>query len=1233
MVLQRLNLVNRLAIAMLLLFFISSCNQSSKDIERPRDPWVFRSVLDKQARMVTAALDNELWVAYNTQSANLYKAWKGGVNFNGAVYTTVHGPQPTSKGYAYINDSGEATNWRVINAGNETIPKIHYKGHSLSNSGVSFKYDLEVEPGKVISIEESPEFLKSQGGKPGLSRSFKTSNVPDGYQVALKTTLSSLMQPNDYTTTGTFNVEDTKENEYDFGKLIDVSGTLLLKSNAETELNVHFFPGIVEEKVDVAAIAQASSINHGKELIDGSDCRACHNETKKTIGPAYIEVAKKYSTSEQIVTELAGKVINGGMGNWGEVFMSAHPDLQESDAKAMIRYILSLDADEEANTSDEVINFFLGVEGTALQLDENNDKVDENSDEVLPGLAANLYKAQDFNLDYETFFKNNIPVLSGTAPLVHLTSKELIGPHRDNIYLELRGYITVPESNNYVFRLVSDDGSHLFINGQEIIDNGGFHGDTAKDGEIILKEGQNDIRIVFYQGGGGATLSLQWAKYGTNEFSVVPTDVFTHKKSSLKRVVPFVPEYKLVRSIPGDQKSLTDVHPSFDLAQARPSDFKPRVGGMDFFSDGRMVVCAWDSVGPVYVLDGLTNEDPEQIKVTEIAGGLAEPLGIKVVDDEIYVLQKQELTKLIDHDGDGIIDEYKTLCAGWKVSTNFHEFAFGLVYKDGYFYLTLATAIEPGGASSNPQIPDRGKVIKVSKEDGSFDFIAHGLRTPNGIGIGVDGEIFVADNQGDWLPSSKIVHVQEGAWYGSRSVDFEGTEGLEETQPLVWLPQDEIGNSPSQPIYINVGPYKGQMLHGEVTHGGLKRVFVEKINGQYQGALFRFTQGLEAGVNRVAWSPDGSLYVGGIGSSGNWGHEGGLWYGLQKLTYNNKSTFEMLAVRAKSNGFELEFTEPLKPGVGTREEDYKVSQWYYLPTKFYGGPKMDPESLNIKSVNISDDRKKVFLELDGMKPKHVVHIRIFNPFMSESGQSLWTTESWYTLTNIPENEAGFKTASQAIAHNTLTEQEKADGWQLLFDGKTTNNWRNFRSETIGSAWKVVDGTLMLDNSVKDGWQIKDGGDIITDQEYENFEFTMEWKIQKGGNSGIIYNVVESDDYDFVWQTGPEMQILDNVRHNDGRITTHRAGDLYDMIECKFVTANNAEEWNQIRLISKDGHVEHWQNGYKVVEFDMHTPGWEEMIKNSKFKDMPAFGKARKGHIALQDHGDRVWFRNIKIRAL
>jgi cytochrome c len=206
---------------------------------------------------------------------------------------------------------------------------------------------------------------------------------------------------------------------------------------------------------------------------------------------------------------------------------------------------------------------------------------------------------------------------------------------------------------------------------------------------------------------------------------------------------------------------------------------------------------------------------------------------------------------------------------------------------------------------------------------------------------------------------------------------------------------------------------------------------------------------------------------------------------------------------------------------------------------------------------------------------------------------------------------------------------------LLFDGKTTAGWHNFNKTTIGSSWKISDNAIMLDavKSPDGNWQAKDGGDIVCQDEYENFELNLEWKISPCGNSGIIYDVVESKDYDYVWQTGPEMQVLDNNCHPDSRFVTHRAGDLYDMIECKYVTVKPPGEWNKVRIIKNNGHVEHWLNGVKVVEFEMYNDHWTDMISKSKFKDMKGFGLAEKGKIALQDHGNTVWYKNIKIKTL
>ena len=214
------------------------------------------------------------------------------------------------------------------------------------------------------------------------------------------------------------------------------------------------------------------------------------------------------------------------------------------------------------------------------------------------------------------------------------------------------------------------------------------------------------------------------------------------------------------------------------------------------------------------------------------------------------------------------------------------------------------------------------------------------------------------------------------------------------------------------------------------------------------------------------------------------------------------------------------------------------------------------------------------------------------------------------------------------AQNSLTAQEKKDGWVLLFDGKTTKGWKTFNAPAAGLGWKVANGELFLDKSVKEG-----RGDLITEKEYENYELTLEWKIDSCGNSGIIFNVVEDPKYKATYLTGPEMQVLDNNCHPDAKIIKHRAGDLYDLISSSKETVKAVGEWNQAKIISNHAKMEFWLNGTKAVEFTMHTPEWDSMVAGSKFKTMPDFGKALKGHIALQDHGDQVWFRNVKIKEL
>ena len=221
--------------------------------------------------------------------------------------------------------------------------------------------------------------------------------------------------------------------------------------------------------------------------------------------------------------------------------------------------------------------------------------------------------------------------------------------------------------------------------------------------------------------------------------------------------------------------------------------------------------------------------------------------------------------------------------------------------------------------------------------------------------------------------------------------------------------------------------------------------------------------------------------------------------------------------------------------------------------------------------------------------------------------------------------------AQAQTNNQLTSEEFREGWRLLFDGLTPTGWHTYNQKKFGPAWKVVDGTLYCDTT----YQVPKGqeGDICTDDVYENFDLKYEWKISKNGNSGVMFLVQESPKYDAPYETGPEMQVLDNDGHPDGKILKHRAGNLYDLIASSSEPVHPVGEWNKAEIKLDHGSLTFTLNGIIVVATTMWDQNWDKMVSFSKFSQMPGFAKSKSGHIDLQDHGNAVWFRNIRIKTL
>lgn len=222
--------------------------------------------------------------------------------------------------------------------------------------------------------------------------------------------------------------------------------------------------------------------------------------------------------------------------------------------------------------------------------------------------------------------------------------------------------------------------------------------------------------------------------------------------------------------------------------------------------------------------------------------------------------------------------------------------------------------------------------------------------------------------------------------------------------------------------------------------------------------------------------------------------------------------------------------------------------------------------------------------------------------------------------------SGQKT-EEATAEEVVVEETPKEEWIKLFDGKSLSGWHKYNDGAPGKSWKVENEELIFDPT------LEDGGDIVTDEEYDNFHLKYEWKISQNGNSGLIFFIHESPEIERTYQTGPEMQVLDNDGHPDAKIISHRAGDLYDLIESSEEIVKPVGEWNQAEIIADNGKLTLVLNGVNVVETTMWTPEWEAMVADSKFKDMEGWGTYKKGKIGLQDHGDQVHFRNILIKKL
>lgn len=462
-----------------------------------------------------------------------------------------------------------------------------------------------------------------------------------------------------------------------------------------------------------------------------------------------------------------------------------------------------------------------------------------------------------------------------------------------------------------------------------------------------------------------------------------------------------------------------------------PPDVVMEVGGLDWLDAEKTRLVACTRRGEVWIMDNPYADPPvlakpednesdsaKAIKYKRILFGLNEPLGIHVDKEWMYLVQRGELTRIRDTDGDEVIDEVETFNRGWGISGNYHEFAFGpQVDLQGNFWITLN---RPFGDEPEGPADWRGWAVRVDRE-GTMHPVCVGLRSPAGLGMNDVGDVFYTDNQGDWVAVCRLSHLKPGSFqgnpFGFRSCSLPNSpmkepEGLKSgvlwgeavknmkdlLAPACWFPYPQMGRSHGEAKFNmtagKFGPFDKQFIVCDNTTGILIRVSLEKIGGEYQGACYPFRKDLTQGSLRLAWGKDGSLFVG--QTARGWGSR----HGLQRVVWTGRTPFEILEMKAKPDGFDVVFTKEVDLAMAGKIETYAMKAWTYHHHETYGDKPTNERTLKVISATVGTDKKSVRLVVEGLEPYYVHELKLTG-LRSADGDHLLHREAYYTLNQIP----------------------------------------------------------------------------------------------------------------------------------------------------------------------------------------------------------------------------------------
>ena len=425
--------------------------------------------------------------------------------------------------------------------------------------------------------------------------------------------------------------------------------------------------------------------------------------------------------------------------------------------------------------------------------------------------------------------------------------------------------------------------------------------------------------------------------------------------------------------------------------------------------------------GDVWICDGAFGKDLSKVTWSKFASGLHEPLGMSHKDGWFTFTQRPDVSRMRDSDGDGRADQFVTVAAPWGINGDYHEYAFGTPPdKDGNVWVVLCLT-----GSFNANSPWRGWCFRITP-DGKSIPTCSGIRSPGGIGFNMEGDVFYCDNQGTWNGSSSLKHLKPGGFVGNPNgnkfwdqapnmgpkpadpksgsrIEVERKRIPQLVPTAVWLPHGKLGQSPTGIIPDHTkgafGPFAGQVLVGEQTHSQVQRVFLEKVNGVYQGAAFPFLGGYRSGIVPLRLADDGSLFVG--TTNRGWGARGGLPFSFERTRWTGKTPFEIHEMRITKEGFELTFTEEVDPRTAGDKASYSMSSWTYVYQSGYGSPEVDKTPQTIEAVPVGSDRKSVLLKVANRQAGHCHHLK--SPGVrSKAGSELWHQNAYYTINEFPK---------------------------------------------------------------------------------------------------------------------------------------------------------------------------------------------------------------------------------------